>query len=530
MLKRILGLLGWLGVALVFAAVAVRFLKPELQQWYNGLAIAGLVCTLLYILSQWREVVRSFSGREARFGSLAFASIAVVLAILVGINYLASRRNKRWDLTAAKQFTLSDQTKKVLSGLEEPVVIRVFDRSEGFERFRERLDEYKYVSDKVSVEYIDVERRPALANQYQVQQLGTVAFEYDGRVERVTSDAEQELTNALIKVIQGRQTKVYFVQGHGEKGPAGTDRDGYSTIAASLTSDNFAHDTLVLAQQTAVPADATVLIVAGPTTDFLSQEIDMLKTYLAGGGKVFFMLDPPGKPGAADLTNVIALIKEWGIDPGTNVVVDASGVGQMLGTGPEVPIAARYNPHPITEGFQLLTAYSFARSVTANPAGANNRFAQNLVETSANSWAETDLTQLLTKDTVALEPDKGDIPGPVSLGAAVSAAVDAAATPAAPDAPDAADAPKPESRVVVMGDSDFVSNRWLGIAGNRDLFLNAVNWLAQQENLISIRAKDPEDRRITLSADQDRRIFWLTIFIIPGLILFMGIQAWWRRR
>ena len=526
MLKRILGLLGWLGVALVFAAVAVRFLKPELQQWYNGLAIAGLVCTLLYILSQWREVVRSFSGREARFGSLAFASIAIVLAILVGLNYLASRRNKRWDLTAGGQFTLSEQTRKVLAGLERPVVIRVFDRSEGFERFRERLDEYTYASDKVSVEYIDVDRRPGLATQYQVQQLGTVAFEYDGRVERVTADTEQELTNGLIKVIQGRQNKVYFVQGHGEKGPAGTERDGYAAIAQALESDNFAHDTLVLAQQE-IPADATVLIIAGPTSDFLAPEVDRLESYLAGGGKVLFLLDPLEKTGVADLPNLIGLVKEWGIDPGTNVVVDASGVGQMLGTGPETPIAAKYNPHPITENFEVLTAYSLARSVTANPAGANNRFAQNLVETSASSWAETDIKELLTSGRVQQELDKGDIAGPVSLAAAVSAAVTGTPDPATPDAPDA---PKPESRVVVIGDSDFVTNRWLGISGNRDLFLNTVSWLAQQENLISIRAKDPQDRRITLSAEQDRQIFWLTIFIIPGLILLMGIQAWWKRR
>src|SRR5215203_6500162 len=202
MAKRILGLLGWLGVALVMAAVAIRFLKPEWQQWSSNLAIAGLVCTLLYILSQWREVARSFSGRETRFGSMAIASVIVVLAILVGINYLASRRNKRWDLTAAKQFTLSDQTKKLLQGLDKPVTIRVFDRTEGFDRFRPRLEEYRSASNRITVEYVDVDRRPALANQYKVQTLGTVVLEYDGRTERVTSDGEQELTNGLMKVVQ----------------------------------------------------------------------------------------------------------------------------------------------------------------------------------------------------------------------------------------------------------------------------------------------------------------------------------------
>jgi ABC-type uncharacterized transport system involved in gliding motility auxiliary subunit len=531
MLKRILGLLGWLGVALVFAAVAIRFLRPEWQDWVFWLSIAGLVCVLLYVLSDWRSIARSFSGREARFGSIAAASIAIVLAILIGINFLANRRNKRWDLTAAKQFTLSDQTRKVLQSLQKPVAVRVFARTEDFDRFRARLDEYRYVSNKLSVEYVDVERRPAVANQYGVQQVGTVVFDYDGRIERVTSDSEQDLTNGLIKVVQGKKSKVYFVIGHGEKPIDGSDRQSYSAILTSLKSDNFEYDSLALAQQQSVPADATVVVVAGPETDLFPAEIDLLKKYLAGGGKLFLLVDPPRKPDGPDLDNVVALLKEWAIEVGKNVVVDVSGMGRLLGTGAEVPLAARYDSHPITERFRLMTAYPMARSISSISAGANNRFAQNLIETSPNSWAETNIKDLMAATSqetrVELEEDKGDKKGPISLGAAVSAPAEKPATPAS----DKNDGSKPpETRIVAIGDSDFATNGWLGIPGNRDLFMNTLNWLAQQENLISIRPRDPEDRRITLTATQERNIFWLTVFIIPGLILLAGVRTWWKRR
>jgi len=527
MLKRLLGLLGWLGVALVFAAVAIRFLKPEWLQYYNGLAIAGLICTLLYILSQWREIGQAFSGRQARFGTLAAASILVVLGILVAINYLSTRHNKRWDLTAARQFSLSDQTKKVLQDLKEPIKIRVFARSDEFQRFRDRLDEYTYQSKQVSTEYIDPEKRPALAQQLGVTALNTVVFEYKGRNEKVNSEGEQELTNALIKVVQGRQPKVYFTQGHGEKDTVSAERGGYNAIVAGLTSGNFVVDKVVLAQQGAVPDDAEILIIAGPKTDFLGPEIDAVKTYLGKGGKLLLMLDPVLKADQPQPAGLQTLLKDWGIDAGSDVVLDISGMGRLIGTDESVPVAASYPAHPITENFQLLTAYPLARSMSPIEGGVNGHTAQKIVETGQRAWAETSLKSLTGGQPA--KQDEGDKGGPVVLASAVSAA--ATVTPAPKNPAKDGDHPKPaETRIVAFGDSDFASNGALGVSGNRDLFLNTVNWLAQQENLIAIRPRDAEDRRITLTADQERRIFFLTVLIVPGLVLLAGVQTWWRRR
>jgi ABC-type uncharacterized transport system involved in gliding motility auxiliary subunit len=522
-LKRVLNLIGWLGAALVFAAVALRFLKPELAPWYRGLAIAGLVCTLLYLLSQWREIGRSFSRRQVRYGAVSAGSVLIVLLMLVGINWIAARQSKRWDLTTGGQFTLSDQTKKILSGLDQPVKVRVFASARSAERFRDRLTEYTHATDKLDVEYIEPLKQPALANQYQVQQDGTVVFEYAGRIERATSDVEQDLTNALVKAIQGTQKKVYFVQGHGEKDTGSSERTGFSGASEALVGDNFTVEKFVLAQQTAVPADAAVVVIAGPRTDFLPAEIDMLRAYLRKGGKVLLMLDPPETTTSAAQPNLLAFAREWGVEVGNNMVVDLSPAGRLLGTGPSIPVAASYPSHPINERMEVLTAYPLARSIVPVSGGVDGRVAQAIVETSQNSWAETDLKALSTTGEARQEEDKGDKAGPISLAAAVTAPAPEAPAPVEGQA-------KPEARVVVFGDSDFASNVALNVQGNRDFFLNAVNWLAQQEDMIAIRAKEPSDRRVTMTADQQQRVYWLALFIIPGLIILAGMQSWWRRR
>lgn len=534
MLNRILGLVGWLGTALVFAAVAIRFLKPEWDRYATFGAWAGLVCVLLYTLGQWRDIARIFARRQARYSTLAAASVVIVLGILVAINYLAARQNKRWDLTATKEFSLSEQTVKVLRTLDAPVRILVFAQEPEFDRYRDRLREYEYNAKNVSVEYVDADKKPVLARQYQVQKYGTVVFEYKGRTEHVTSDTEQDLTNGLIKAITGQQKKIYFVQGHGEKDTAGSERTGYNSIAAAIGRENFAVDKLVLAQQSEVPADASIVIVAGPKTDFFPPEIEALRKYLRKGGKAFFLIDPPDKAESGSLPNLAGLLHDWAIELGNNIVVDVSGMGQLIGTDASVPVAASYPSHPITERFSFLTAYPLARSVSPIAGGVEGRNAQTFIETSSRSWAETDINQLVASGKVAMEEAKGDKQGPISIAAAVSApAPEPAAAPASPDktaANDKSEPQKPETRVAVVGDSDFAANFGLGIQGNRDLFLNVVNWLAQQENMIAIRPKEPEDRRITLTADQQRRIFWLSLVIIPGLIFGSGVYSWWRRR
>ena len=528
-MKRVVGLLGWLGVVLVLAAVALRFIRPEMQEWTQRLAMAGLVVVGLYALSQWRDIARSFQGRNVRYGSIAAGSVALFLAILVGVNWIANRQNKRWDFTEGGQFSLSDQTRQILRGLDKPVAIKAFYRSnDGSEtQMRDRLDQYAYESSQVSVEYIDPDRDPTTAKRYEIQQYGTVVLEYDGRIERATVSDEQSLTNALKKVIEGQAKKVYFVQGHGERDPTDSNVEGFSGIADGLRSDNFQVEKITLIQAGAVPDDATVLVVAGPKTDLLEPEVKAIRDYLDRQGKVMLLLDPPDAVDGPQPTSLVALAREWGVEVGSNVVVDASGLGQLIGTNESTPVGIPA-AHAITDRFQFITAFPFARSVAPIEGGAGGRTAQKVMETSPQSWAETDLKRLFGSGETERNTDAGDLSGPVSIAVAVSAAGPAPEPPPTPETTPAA--PRPETRLVVVGDSDFASNRALGIPGNRDLYLNMANWLAQQEDLIAIRPKDPSNRGITLTADQQARINWIAFLGIPVLLLGNAVRVWWKRR
>jgi ABC-type uncharacterized transport system involved in gliding motility auxiliary subunit len=532
MANRIFGIIGWIGTAAVVGSVAIWVVTrtalstpPALDQYRYYLAWAGLVAMLVYMLGQWRDIARLFSGRQARYGTLTAVSVLVVIGILIAVNYIGKEQNKRWDLTAARQFSLSDQSRNVLGQLEGPLHIMVFAQETGFQPYRDRLQEYEYASSHVSTEYIDPDKRRAVAQQHGVQQYGTLVFTYAGRTERTTANTEQDITNTILKVVSGEQKKVYFTQGHGEKSPTSSERDGYNTLAEGLKLENYLIETVVLAQTGAVPDDAAIVVIAGPRTDFLPAEVDALRKYLGNAGKLVMALDPVEKADAPQAANLIALAREWGIDVRNNVVVDVSGMGQLIGTDASVPVAANYPSHPITDRFAILTAYPLAREVASVADGAEGRTAQSFVESSARSWAEADIASLLATGEVSMDEGQGDKPGPISLAAAVAAPKSSDAKP-----DESTDAPVPETRVVVFGDSDFASNAALGIQGNRDLFMNALGWVSQQESLIAIRPRAAEDRRITLTAAQQSNIVWLSLLVIPGLVFGTGVYNWWRRR
>ncbi|MEI6668326.1 MAG: Gldg family protein [Acidobacteriota bacterium] len=530
MMRRLADYSSWLAIALVALALAL-FLQPWRPDWtgYSRyLAVAGLVLLLLSMLTGWREIATAFQRRQTRLSTITFSSIAFVLGILVLINIIGTRQSKRWDLTANAVYTLSDQTQNVLKKLDAPLAVKVFDKGTDLSRFKDQLAEYEHASKNVSVEYVDADKQRTRAMQYKIEAYGTVVFEYKGRVERVTGTSEQDLTTGIVKIVTGAQKKLYLTQGHGERSADSAERTGFATVKAALERENYGVDKIVLVQQGQVPADAAALIVAGPKTDLLPPEIDAIRTYLAGGGKLLVMLDPPESSKAAPLPNIEGLLREWGFDIGNNVVVDASGLGQLFGADAATPVAASYPAHPITERLNLMTAYPMTRSMTPIAGGANGRTPVTFIQTSPRSWGESDIDGLMKSGEVKFDEGK-DLKGPVSIGAAVSAAPGLdAKTPEA--AGDDKNQKKPETRVVAIGDSDFAANAYINVQGNRDLFMNTIGWLSQQENLISIRPREASDRRLTMTAAQTRMVFFLALFGIPGAILAMGVYTWWRRR
>jgi ABC-type uncharacterized transport system involved in gliding motility auxiliary subunit len=533
-MRRLIDFLTPLGVLLalgVFAwSRAGRELPGGLRPWLIGAAALALV----HLVLRWEDVASAFSGRSAKYGANTALVVALVLGILGGLNWMATRYFKRFDLTKGRRYSLSDQTQKVVNGLKDEVKITYLAPERELTRGQERLKEYLAISDKLKVEFVDPRKKPAVAQAYDARGPWPILIvEKGGSREKVTNDGEQDITNALIKVTRESKKTVCFAEGEGERDIDASSEQGYSGAKTSLEKSLYGVKKVLLLRENTIPSDCTVFVVGGPEKDLAPAITSTLREFVKAGGKLLVLSSAPMKGDAANLS---ALLKEWNIEAGQDVVVDVSVTGQLAGSSEFAPTVIQYPFHDITKDFardrRVVTAFPVARSMQAGTASVEGVAAQNLLETSQDSWAESDLA---LKGRVQFEEGK-DRKGPISLAAVATVrgkAPEPAPSPAPSPAADGAaeEPPKaPEGRVVAIGSADFASNGWLGFYGNQDLFLNVVSWLAQDPDLISIRPKDQDDQRMFLSAGQKQNVTLVALLLLPGLFVVLGVATWWRRR
>ncbi len=459
-------------------------------------------------------------SRQAKYSTFATAYILVILAVLVTVNFLANRYNKSYDSTANKRYSLSDQTIKLVSNLKQDVDISYFDETTSFPRAKDLLDRYSNLSPKLKVAYLDPFKKPQLAKQYGITQTGTIIISAGDKREEAHSLSEEEITSALIRLQKSGVKTVCFTTGAGEHSLDDSTGSAYSSFKQLVEKNNYKTEAINLIEKPQITPACSVVVVAGPRVDYPQPVVDSLKKYVEGGGRALFLTDPPlktAKESVADNQALMDLLKSWGVTLNKDLVLDTSGIGGLYGMGPEVALATKYETHPIVrEMKRTATAFPLVRSMEAAP-GANTSV-EKIVSTSANSLAATTLN--LTGG--ALQMPKGD---PQSYTVAAAGTYRTGQQPVGDKAGN-----NVEGRFVVAGSSDFVSNYALGFGGNRDLALNMLNWLSSDEDLISIRPKDPEDRRIQLSRGQMTLVRAVSQFVIPICIIALGLMVWWRRR
>ena len=480
--------------------------------------------------------IDSLKTRQAKSGAYMVVYVLVAFAILAAVNYLAVQYNKTYDATQSKLYSLSDQTLKILGGLEQDVKIYYFDRKAQFGRAEDMLVRYANASNKVTVDYIDTDSRIEVAEAMNVSKHGTILVELGANREEASSINEEDITNAIIKAIKGKEKKACLLAGHGEAGPEDQQRDGFSAAKQEIEGANYVTETISLLERPEIPGDCTLLIVAGPDKDYLEPEIDLLRKYVDGGGRALFMIDHEKSP------RLVELVASWGVKVNNDVVVDLSGIGQLFGGGPLAPLVAQYESHPISNGMGgVATFFPMTRSVEpGEPVSGWN--ISKLFGTTPNSFATE---QLEVKDGELIRHADKERQGPINVGVAGTFTVPETES----SAPETADADLPgddaaaktdeeepmadeekQGRIVVLGTSRLARNSFVGLGGNVDLFLNILNWLSSDEDLISIRPKAADNTPLDASAAEMQRILLGTVFGLPLLIIVAGIRVWWMRR
>jgi ABC-type uncharacterized transport system involved in gliding motility auxiliary subunit len=502
-MKRYVNIALIVGV-LLFLYSLVNFSLNQIWDWISTVSLViGLIITgvAVYFKLQFRQ--KKMNIRFVKYGANALFTALIVLGIIILLAFISNRHHFRKDLTAGGLYSLAEQTKSILNDLNKDVNIYAFYKKTDEAMVKDLLDEYAYRSRFVNYEFIDPNEKPQLARRYNVTQYNTIVVESGVKRETITDFSESNLTNAMIKVTRELDKVIYFLQGHGERTIDGEKSQDFKRAVEGIRSENYLVKALNLAEEKQIPIDCSVLVTAGPKSDFFQFELDTIKSFISKGGKFMALIDPQTNP------NIIDFLANYKIKMADNIVVDDSGIGQLFGMGPEIPLVSGYEDHEIFKDFNIMTFYPVARSVETTTEGESGFTTKILFKTTPRSWAEADYTKM----PVGLDSDR-DIRGPVPL-AVVS-------TKTLQD--------NKKAQVLVVGDADFASNAYIRNSGNYDLFLNMVNWMAEEEDMITIRPKEIDDRRVTLTQKDSKIILYLCVIALPLLVVIGGVVVYFKRR
>jgi ABC-type uncharacterized transport system involved in gliding motility auxiliary subunit len=517
-----------LGGLLILAGLSYYVIFQGFDTTARVITAAGILLVGIAIAINPEALWGRMTTRNMLYGGNTLAIAIIFVGILVLVNVLGARRPERWDLTANKALSLSQETVQLLGQLPEPVKAVAFVQFEDPRRteLENLLYEMQVRSNGMfTYELVDPREAPGYAQELGVLELGTTVFVMGDRKQQVTGTREQDLVTGLIKLVQPNPRKLYFTTGHQEKSIEGFDQDSYGQMKTLLESRNFVVDTLSLFTTPEVPADADLVVVAGPRVPFSEPEIQALSAYLDRGGDLLLMVDPGVDSGLGPLAN------RWGVEIGNTYV--AEGDPRLAARSPFLPVVNKLANHPVTEKIAGLPIVFIIPTYLMTPPQPPAGFKITpLAQTSDRSWAESDASAL--RDAQSAKYDEGvDIKGPLTLAVAIEQSPETPpAAPGSPPPPPPAST-EPKSRVVMVGTSQLASNtafQFGAQVGNPDLFINAASWLVGDDELISIQPREPDNRTLFLTAAQKNFIMLSSIVFVPALVLAMGIFVWWGRR
>jgi ABC-type uncharacterized transport system involved in gliding motility auxiliary subunit len=462
-------------------------------------------------------------GHWLRHAALLVAQVLLSLALFAVLLLLAERHNLRFDLTPTQRFVLSDEAVGVVQAIEQPIRVTAFYNSQDSQqrnRMQDLLQLFEQASRNFSYRLVDLDRSPALAKKYDISSFNTGAVEVGSDVRALKGIDQESITDALLRMTRTGQRTLCFLTGHGEHSPLDADeRRGFSDIGKALEREGFEIRTLEMVPNRTEGEDCFVVVLAGPVQDFLPGELDTLADLLDDGAHVVAMVDPDAPQ------SLVEFLARYGVRAGTDVVVDERN--RMYGADsfmPRVPIFDRG-----TFGTALDTAavFSVARTVSATEESPEHVAVLLLAMTSPESWAHANGSTAEALDSEVRFRREVDEPGPLPVAVMVTAKSDVSGT-RQPGTEEAT-----MGRMIVFGDSDFVSNLYLHLLGNKDFFMSSIAVLAEEDELIAMRRRSmPRSSLspISLTADQGRTIFWVAVVAQPASFAVLGTIIIWRRR